>query len=124
MQARLAALHASSRCTAHADLAAYPDHGSGRDCPTRIAVKASSLPTLVSAVDEFPFPSLHEPIRRVVAAFGAVRVFWGCDLSRLTCSYEQLRDLFLEHLVFLDDDELAAVMGRGICRWLGMPSSA
>jgi L-fuconolactonase len=84
-----------------------------------IAVKASSLPSFVSAVDSFPFPSLHEPIKRVVDTFGADRVFWGSDLSRLDCTYEQLRDMFLQHLPFLEEGQLELVMGKGICRWLG-----
>ena len=84
-----------------------------------VAVKVSSLPSFVSDVDRFPFPSLHAPIRRVIEAFGAHRAFWGSDLSRLTCTYEEQRDLFLHHLPFLSGDDLAMVMGRGLCEWLG-----
>lgn len=86
-----------------------------------VAVKATSLPSFVSAVDTFPFPTLHDYIRRVVEAFGPERVFWGSDLSRLDCTYDELRDMFLYHLDFLNEAELQSIMGEGVCNWLGWP---
>jgi predicted TIM-barrel fold metal-dependent hydrolase len=85
-----------------------------------IAVKASCLPGYVT--DEFPYPSLHGRIRRVVDAFGAQRVFWGSDLTRLPCTYLELKTLFTEHLDFLSKDELDSIMNGGISTWLRWPA--
>ena len=84
-----------------------------------IAVKASALP---ASVDElYPFPTLHEPIRRVISAFGPRRVFWGSDLTRIPCTYDECRRLVAE-AVDLSDADREWVMGRGICEWLGLPA--
>lgn len=83
-----------------------------------VAVKASTLPSYVS--DPYPFKSLHEPIRRVVDAFGPQRVFWGSEMTRLPCSYEECVTLFTRELGFLSHDDLVWVMGRGIREWLGL----
>jgi L-fuconolactonase len=84
-----------------------------------IAVKASALPCYVS--EPYPFKSLHPHIRRVVDAYGPRRVFWGTDLSRLTCSYRQAVTLFTEELDFLSNDDKEWIMGRGIAEWLSWP---
>lgn len=84
-----------------------------------VAVKASGLPGLVS--EPYPFQSLHEPIHRVLDAFGPNRVFWGSDLSRLRCSYREAVRLFSEALDFLSDNDRHWIMGNGVARWLGWP---
>jgi L-fuconolactonase len=81
-----------------------------------VSVKASALP---ASVDEsYPFPSLHEPIRRVVQEFGARRVFWGSDLTRLPCTYSECSRLVMDALEFLSEEECEWIMGRGISEWL------
>lgn len=87
-----------------------------------IAVKASALPCYVS--DGYPFQSLHARIQRVVDAFGAERVFWGSDVSRLPCPYGQAVRLFVEELSFLNEEEIMLIMGKAVSRWLGWPESA
>ena len=82
-----------------------------------VAVKATSLPCLVT--EPYPWPLLKEQVRRVTDAFGAERVFFGSDLSRLPCDYADLVRFFTEELDFLSADELASVMGLGVQRWLG-----
>jgi L-fuconolactonase len=84
-----------------------------------IAVKASALPCYVS--EPYPFKTLHPHIRRVVDAYSPRRVFWGTDLSRLTCSYRQAVTFFTEELDFLSDDDKEWIMGRGIAEWLSWP---
>ena len=47
-----------------------------------VAVK---LTQIIRSVDEpSPYPSLHQPMRRVVEAFGPSRTFWGSDLTTLS----------------------------------------
>jgi len=84
-----------------------------------VAVKVSALPCYVD--EDYPFPTLHPLIRRVVAAFGAERCFWGTDLSHLPCSYRQAVTLFTEELDFLSATDKEWIMGRGIAAWLNWP---
>jgi predicted TIM-barrel fold metal-dependent hydrolase len=84
-----------------------------------VAVKASGMPSL--SAERYPFPDLHPHIRTLVDAFGPRRTFWGTDLTRMPCTYYECITLFTEHLPFLKGDDLAWVMGRGVCEWLGWP---
>jgi len=84
-----------------------------------VAVKASCLPCYVD--EPYPFPTLHPQIRRVVDCFGPQRVFWGTDLSQLTCTYRQAVTLFTEELDFLSDADKEWIMGRGLAEWLEWP---
>jgi predicted TIM-barrel fold metal-dependent hydrolase len=84
-----------------------------------VSVKASSLPSYIPG--EYPFPRVKPVVHQVVEAFGAERVFWGSDASRLACPYAQWRDFFLAELE-LSYEEKALVMGRGLVSWLGLPS--
>jgi L-fuconolactonase len=84
-----------------------------------VSVKASALPT--SVTEPFPFPSLHEPVRRLVDAFGPSRTFWGSDLTRLQCTYSECVRLFTEELDFLSDDDKELIMGRALCERLAWP---
>jgi L-fuconolactonase len=82
-----------------------------------VAVKASALPCLVT--EPYPFPSITRAVGDLVGAFGAKRIFFGSDLSRLPCSYEQLVDVFASHMPVLSDDQRRLVMGDAIAAWLG-----
>lgn len=82
-----------------------------------VAVKSSCLPAYTNAA--YPFPAVHEPLRRVFDAFGPKRMFWGSDISRLPCPYRELIALFTEELPWLAGDDLEWVMGRGVCEWFG-----
>jgi predicted TIM-barrel fold metal-dependent hydrolase len=83
-----------------------------------IAVKADCLPSYVS--EDYPYPGLQRVIREVVDIFGAKRVFWGSDLSRLPGTYGQVVKLFTEE-TGLSADDLEWIMGRGLSEWLGWP---
>lgn len=88
------------------DLARFPNVG----------VKASGLPCYTT--EGYPFRDLHRPLLQVIDAFGPQRVFWGSDLSRLRCSYQEVVSLFTEELS-LSQAETAAVMGSSLSAWLG-----
>jgi len=87
-----------------------------------VAVKASGMPALSN--ERYPFRDLHPHIRRLVEAFGPRRTFWGTDLTRMPCTYRECIDLFTKELPWLTGDDLAWVMGRGVCEWLGWPLPA
>jgi predicted TIM-barrel fold metal-dependent hydrolase len=84
-----------------------------------VAVKASGMPSW--STEGYPFRDLHAPIRALVEAFGPRRTFWGTDLTRMPCTYRECIDLFTKELPWLKGDDLAWVMGRGVCEWLGWP---
>jgi L-fuconolactonase len=77
-----------------------------------VAVKATGMPCYSS--EAYPYRNLHEPLRRVYDAFGPRRMFWGTDLSRLTCSYRQAVTLFTEELQWLSAEDKEWIMGRGV----------
>jgi L-fuconolactonase len=82
-----------------------------------IAVKASCLQHHTS--DAYPYRALHPHLRRVYNAFGPQRMFWGSDFTRLTCSYRQAVTMFTEEIPWLNSEDKAWIMGRGLCEWLG-----
>jgi predicted TIM-barrel fold metal-dependent hydrolase len=83
-----------------------------------VAVKASALPSTVA--EDYPFPTAQESARRLVAAFGRERVFWGTDVTRLRCSYREATG-FLGAPGGLSLPDLSYVMGRSLMAWLDWP---
>jgi predicted TIM-barrel fold metal-dependent hydrolase len=85
-------------------------------CFAQVAVKASALPGATGQA--YPFPAAQRSVRMLVEAFGAQRVFWGSDLSRLVGSYrEAVR--YLAEPGGLQGPELVSVLGQGLLRYLG-----
>jgi len=84
-----------------------------------VSVKASSLPNFSTA--PYPYRNIHPYIRRVYDAFGPKRMFWGSDLTRLNGTYRECVTLFTEEIAWPSQDDLALIMGRGLCEWLGWP---
>ena len=82
-----------------------------------VAVKVSSLPSY--STEQYPFAGLHKHLRRVYDAFGARRMLWGTDYSRLPVPYEDCLRLFTEALDFLSDDDRGWIVGRATRQWLG-----
>jgi predicted TIM-barrel fold metal-dependent hydrolase len=82
-----------------------------------IAVKATGQPGY--AVDDYPFRSIHQHLRKVYDAFGPQRMFWGTDITRMPCSWRQCVTLFTEELPWLTGTDQQLVMGRAVCDWLG-----
>lgn len=86
-----------------------------------VYVKVSALPCF--STEPYPFRNLREPLRRVIAAFGPQRAFWGSDITRVpaSCSYRQTVTHFTEELDFLSAGDLEWIMGRGLAECLGWP---
>ena len=99
--------HAFRNLPALLDLARYPN----------VSVKATALPGHSS--EPYPYRNIHKYLKQVYDAFGASRVFWASDVTRLTCSYRDYIRLFAEDLDFLPPDAVAQTMGRGLCDWIG-----
>ena len=88
-------------------LATYPN----------VAVKATGAPCYSS--DAYPFRSIHPYLRQIYDAFGPERMFWGTDITRMTCSYRECVTVFTEELPWLAGRDKELVMGRAVCDWLG-----
>lgn len=88
-----------------------------------VSVKVSAAPCYSS--EAYPFRNLHEPIRRIVEAFGVERSYWGSDFSRLpdSSTYRQSVTMFTEELDFLRGHDLEMVMGKSIAKFFGWPAS-
>lgn len=81
-----------------------------------VAVKASALPCFT--FEEFPYPEIASLMSVLIEEFGAERIFWGSDLSRLPCAYSELVDTFMSHLPHVSDRDLALIMGDALVAWL------
>jgi len=96
--------------TAHVDsllrLAEHPN----------VAVKATGVPSM--ATDAFPFLSTQPVLRQVFEAFGAERMFWGTDITRMPCDWSACVAAFTDHLPWLKGRDLELVMGDAIAAWL------
>jgi predicted TIM-barrel fold metal-dependent hydrolase len=82
-----------------------------------VAVKASALPEF--STHPYPHANLHPYLRQTIDAFGPERVFWGTDLTRLTCTYRETVTMFTEEMRWLNDDELELIMDRAVRDWHG-----
>ncbi|MFF4585541.1 amidohydrolase family protein [Streptomyces sp. NPDC001388] len=82
-----------------------------------IAVKATGVPGM--ATDPYPFAGTHGVLRQVFDAYGAERMFWGTDITRLPCSWREAVTMFTEELPWLKGRDLELVMGRAVADWIG-----
>jgi L-fuconolactonase len=120
---RIIADHAARHPRGAKDEAAWSDIDALLALAARpnVAVKVSSLPSFSTA--PYPFPVLHRPIKAIYDAFGAERMIWGSDATRLTCPYKDNIRLFTEALDFLSSDDIGWIMGKSARRWCDWPSS-
>jgi predicted TIM-barrel fold metal-dependent hydrolase len=82
-----------------------------------VTVKACTLP--VYSTEAYPYRNTHKYLKQVYDAFGAHRVFWGSDLTRLPGSYRECVTMFTEELDFLSQADREATMGKALCDWIG-----
>jgi predicted TIM-barrel fold metal-dependent hydrolase len=86
-----------------------------------VAIKATGAPSYSS--ESYPFRNIHGYLRQIYDAFGARRMFWGTDITRMPCSWRQCVTLFTEELPWLSESDKELIMGRAVCDWLGWPLS-
>lgn len=84
-----------------------------------LAVKATGLPELGDRPE--PRRSVRRRLHRVLDAFGARRVFWASDLTRMPCDYPAVLALCADLLADRPAGEREWVLGRGVSTWLGWP---
>jgi predicted TIM-barrel fold metal-dependent hydrolase len=81
-----------------------------------VAVKATGAPSYSS--DPYPYRNIHGYLRQIYDAFGAERMFWGTDVTRMPCSWRQCVTMFTEELPWLSAGDKDLIMGRALCAWL------
>lgn len=87
---------------------------------SNVSVKLSALPCYVE--EDYPFVTTWEWVRRVHAAFGPDRMFWGSDVTRLPCTYAQAVTQFTEAIDFLGPTDREQIMGAALSAWLRWPA--
>lgn len=80
-----------------------------------VAVKATAVPSM--AAQPFPFADTHAHLKKFFDAYGASRMFWGTDITRMQPSWRQCVQLFTEHLPWLKGRDLELVMGDAVAQW-------
>jgi L-fuconolactonase len=87
-----------------------------------VAIKASGLPCYTT--QDFPFANLAPYLKRTLAAFGAERLMWGSDFTRLPCTYAQCVDHIRFGLDFLTEADRARLLGGTAAALLRWPEPA
>jgi predicted TIM-barrel fold metal-dependent hydrolase len=82
-----------------------------------VAVKATGAPGYSSGA--YPFPSMHTYLQQIYDAFGPNRMFWGTDITKMPCSWQQCVEMFTQELPWLPAEDHSLVMGQAICDWWG-----
>ena len=79
-----------------------------------LSVKLSAAPNYSS--QPYPYRDMYQHIRRLFAAFGPQRCYWGTDITNAfeKATYQQRIAHFTETLDFLTEEDKDWVMGRGI----------
>jgi predicted TIM-barrel fold metal-dependent hydrolase len=81
-----------------------------------VAIKATGAPRYSG--ETYPYRDIHPYLRQMYEAFGAERMFWGTDITRMTCSWRQCVTMFTDELPWLSDRDKELTMGRALCEWL------
>jgi predicted TIM-barrel fold metal-dependent hydrolase len=87
-----------------------------------VAVKATGAPGYSSEI--YPFPAMHTYLRQIYDAFGPRRMFWGTDITKMPCSWQQCVTMFTEELPWLNAEDKRLLMGQAICDWWGWDRAA
>jgi predicted TIM-barrel fold metal-dependent hydrolase len=81
-----------------------------------VAIKATGAPSY--SAEAYPYRDIHPYLRQMYEAFGAERMFWGTDITRMPCTWRQCVTMFTEELAWLSDRDKEQTMGRALCDWL------
>ncbi len=87
----------------------------------RVMVKTSSAPCFSN--DAYPYPDIYPFLKQIYETFGAQRMMWGADFTRLTSTYAECQRHFSEGLDFLSTDDKDWVLGKTTSAVLGWPES-
>ena len=86
-----------------------------------VAVKATGAPGYSS--ETYPFRSMHGYLHQIYDAFGPHRMFWGTDISKMPCSWQQCVTMFTQELPWLTEPGQNPDHGRRVVRLVGLEPS-
>jgi predicted TIM-barrel fold metal-dependent hydrolase len=84
-----------------------------------VFVKTTSAPS--NSAEAFPYRDVQPFLRQMYDAFGARRLMWGSDITRLKGTYEECLRLFRDELDFLSADDKEWILGKSLAEALGWP---
>ncbi len=73
--------------------------------------------------EPYPFRDLRPYLRRIYDVYGARRMLWGADLSRLRGTYKECLDQFRYELDFLSAEDKEWILGRALAEALNWPEA-
>lgn len=82
-----------------------------------VAVKATGAPGY--SAEAYPFPKMLGYLHQIYDAFGPHRMFWGTDITKMPCSWEQCVSMFTDNMPWLNADDKRLIMGDALCAWWG-----
>jgi predicted TIM-barrel fold metal-dependent hydrolase len=83
-----------------------------------VYVKTSSAPS--NSAESFPYKDVHPFLKQMYDTFGARRLMWGSDITRLKGTYDECLRLFRDELDFLSADDKEWILGKTtaeVLRW-------
>jgi len=80
-----------------------------------VAVKVTGAPAY--SAESYPFPIMQTYLHQIYDAFGPQRMFWGTDITKMPCSWQDCITMFTEELPWLSGDDMRLVMGEAVCAW-------
>jgi predicted TIM-barrel fold metal-dependent hydrolase len=87
----------------------------------KVWVKTTSAPT--HSEQDYPFRDIQPYLRQIYDAFGARRLLWGSDITRLRGTYAQCLNLFKQELDFLSADDQEWILGKTAAEALNWPEA-
>jgi predicted TIM-barrel fold metal-dependent hydrolase len=87
----------------------------------KVLVKTTSAPSY--SAESYPYRDIHPFLRRIYDAFGARRLLWGSDITRLRGTYRECLALFQEALDFLSDEDREWILGKTAAEALHWPET-
>ena len=93
----------------------------GRDLSVEVC-----FPVRLGDIFEYPYREVWPTLAEMVEHIGADHLLWGTDMpfQNRFCTYTQSRTWIERHCAFLDDDQLAAIMGGTASRILGLSDTS
>jgi len=82
-----------------------------------VAVKATGAPGY--SAEAYPHQKMLGYLHQIYDAFGADRMFWGTDITKMKCTWRECVTMFTEHMPWLREADKPKVMGQAICAWWG-----
>jgi predicted TIM-barrel fold metal-dependent hydrolase len=84
-----------------------------------VFVKTTGAPS--NSAEPFPYRDVQPFLRQMYDAFGARRLMWGSDITRLKGTYEECLRLFRDELDFLSAEDKEWILGKSLAEVLKWP---